>query len=58
MFLGPKGVLEYIGEGNLEYYKRLKDVFFGILINIWLFWVLIVDSESSEKVDLEYIRIF
>ena len=56
--LGPKGVLEYIGEDNLEYYKRLKDVFFGVLTNIWLFWVLIADSESSEKVDSEYIGIF
>ncbi len=58
MFLGPKGVLEYIGEGNLEYCERLKDVFFGILTNIWLFWVLIADLESLEKVDLKYIRIF
>ena len=58
MFLGPKGVLEYIGENNLKYYKRSKDIFFGISTNIWLFWVLIIDSESSEKMDLEYIRIF
>ena len=58
MFLGPKGVLEYIEEGNLEYYKRSKDIFFGISTNIWLFWVLIADSESSEKMDSEYIRIF
>ena len=58
VFLGPKGVLEYIGEGNLEYYKKSKDIFFGILINIWLFWVLIADSESSEIIDLEYIGIF
>jgi len=58
VFLGPKGVLEYIGEDNLEYCKRSKDVFFGILINIWLFWVLIADSESLEKIDLEYIEIF
>ncbi len=58
MFLGPKGVLEYIGEDNLEYYKRSKDIFFGILTNIWLFWVLITNSESLEKVDLEYIGIF
>ena len=58
MFLGSKGVLEYIGESNLEYWERLKDVFFGILINIWFFWVLIVDLESSEKRDLEYIEIF
>ena len=56
--LGPKGVLEYIEKGNLEYYERSKDIFFGILMNIWLFWVLVVDSESSEKVDLEYIGIF
>ena len=58
MSLGPKGVLEYIGEDNLEYYKRSKDIFFGISTNIWLFWVLIADSESSEKIDSEYIRIF
>ena len=58
MFLGPKGVLEYIGEGNLEYCERSKDVFFGILTNIRLFWVLIADSESLEKMDLEYIGIF
>ena len=58
VFLGPKGVLEYIGEDNSEYYERSKDIFFGILTNIWLFWVLIADSESSEKVDLKYIGIF
>ena len=58
MFLGPKGVLEYIGEDNSEYYKRSKDIFFGISTNIWLFWVLIADSESSEIIDLEYIGIF
>jgi len=58
VFLGPKGVLEYIEEDNLKYYKRSKDIFFRILINIWLFWVLIADSESSKKIDLEYIGIF
>ena len=58
MFLGPKGVLEYIEEDNSEYYERSKDVFFGILTNIWLFWVLIADSESLEKMDSEYIGIF
>ena len=58
VFLGPKGVLEYIGEDNLEYCERSKDVFFGISTNIWLFWVLIADSESSEKVDSEYRGIF
>jgi len=58
VFLGPKGVLEYIGEDNSEYCERSKDIFFGISINIWLFWVLIADSESSEKVDSEYIGIF
>jgi hypothetical protein len=57
VFLGPKGVLEYIGEDNLEYCERSKDVFFGISTNIWLFWVLVADSESSEKMDSEYIRI-
>ena len=56
--LGPKGVLEYIGEGNSEYYERLKDIFFGISTNIWLFGVLIADSESPEKGDSEYIGIF
>ena len=55
--LGPKGVLEYIEEGNSEYCERSKDVFFGISTNIWLFWVLIADSESLEKMDSEYIRI-
>ena len=58
MFLGPKGVLEYIKEDNLKYYKRLKNVFFGILINSWLFCVLIADSESLEREDSEYIKIF
>jgi hypothetical protein len=58
VFLGPKGVLEYIEEDNSEYCERSKDVFFGISTNIWLFWVLIADSESSEKVDSEYIGIF
>ena len=56
--LGPKGVLEYIGEGNSEYCERSKDVFFGISTNIWLFGVLIADSESPEKGDSEYIGIF
>ena len=58
MFLDPKGILKYIEEDNLEYYDRSKDVFFEILINIWFFWVLIVDWESLEKIDLEYIKIF
>ena len=58
MFLGPKGVLEYIGEGNLEYYEESKDIFFGISTNIWLFWVLVTDSESSGREDSEYIGIF
>ena len=58
MFLGPKGVLEYIGEDNSEYCERSKDVFFGILTDSWLFCVLIADSESSERGDSEYIEIF
>ena len=58
MSLDPKGVLKYVEEGNLEYCERSRDVFFGILMNSWDFWVLIADSESSEKGDLEYIRIF
>ena len=58
MFLGLNGVLEYIEEGNSEYCERSKDVFFGISTNIWFFWVLIADSESSEKIDSEYIGIF
>ena len=58
MFLGPKGVLEYIGEDNSEYCERSKDVFFGISTDSWLFCVLIADSESSERGDLEYIGIF
>ena len=56
--LGPKGILEYIEEGNLKYYNKSKDIFFGISTIIWLFWVLVADSESSEKVDSEYIGIF
>ena len=28
MFLSPKGVLKYIGEDNLKYYERSKDIFF------------------------------
>ena len=56
--LGPKGVLEYTEEGNGEYCERSKDVFFGISMNIWLFRVLIADSESSERGDSEYIEIF
>jgi hypothetical protein len=58
VFLGPKGVLEYIEEDNSEYCERSKDVFFGILIDSWLFCVLIADSESSERGDSEYIGIF
>ncbi len=58
MSLGSKEVLKYIEEGNSEYCEKSKDVFFGISMNIWLFCVLIADSESSEKVDSEYIGIF
>ena len=58
VFLSPKGVLEYIEEDNLEYCKRSRDVFFEILMNNWDFWVLIADSESSERGDSEYIGIF
>ena len=58
MSLGPNGVLEYIEEGNPEYCDKSKDVFFGISTNIWLFFVLIADSESSERGDSEYIGIF
>ena len=58
MFLDPKGVLKYVEESNLEYYKRSRDVFLGILTNGWFFWVLIVDLESLEREDLEYIGIF
>ncbi len=58
MSLDPKGVLKYVEEGNLEYYKRSRDVFFGISMNSWDFWVLIADSESSERGDSEYIGIF
>ena len=56
--LGPKGVLEDIEEDNGENYERSKDIFFGISMNIWLFCILIADLESSERVDLEYIRFF
>ena len=58
MFLNSKEVLKYIEEGNSEYYEKSNDVFFGISTNIWLFYVLIADSESSEKVDSKYIEIF
>jgi hypothetical protein len=55
--LGPKGVLEYIGVGNVEYCERSKDVFFGISTNIWFFCILTADSESSKIGDSEYIGI-
>ena len=58
MSLGLKGVLEYTEEGNEEYCEKSKDIFFGILTNIWLFYVSIADLESSEKGDSEYIGIF
>ncbi len=58
MSLSPKGVLEYIEEDSSEYYNKSKDVFFRISTNSWLFWVLISDSESSERGDSEYIGIF
>ena len=56
--LDPNGILEYIEEDSLEYCNKSKDVFFGISTNIWLFWVLVADSEPSEKMDSEYIGIF
>ena len=56
--LGPKGVLEDIEEDNGENCERSKDIFFGILTNIWLFCVLIADLESLERANLEYIRFF
>ena len=58
MSLSPKGVLEYTEEDSSEYYNKSKDVFFGISTNSWLFWILISDSESSERGDSEYIEIF
>ena len=58
MFLDPKGVLKYVEESNLEYYERSRDIFLGILTNGWFFWVPIIDSESLEREDLEYIEIF
>ena len=58
MFLGLNGVLKCIGEGNSEYYESSRDVFFGISTNSWDFWVLVADSESSERGDSEYIGIF
>ena len=58
IFLDPNRVLEYIEEDSLEYYNKSKDVFFGILMNSWLFWILISDSESLERGDSEYIGIF
>ena len=56
--LGPKGVLKYIEEDNSKYYNKLKNIFFEILINNWLFWILIANLEFSERGDSEYIRIF
>ena len=58
MSLDPKGILKYMEEDNLEYCDKSKDIFFGILMNSWFFWVLIADSESSEREDSEYIGIF
>lgn len=58
MSLGPNGILEYIEEGSSEYCDKSKAVFFGISMNSWFFWVLIADSESSEREDSEYIGIF
>ena len=58
MSLDPKGVLKYVEESNLEYCERSRDVFLGISTNSWFFWVPIVDSESSEREDSEYIGIF
>ena len=58
MSFGPNGVLKCIGEGNSEYCDKSKDGFFGISTNSWLFWVLISDSESSERGDSEYIGRF
>ena len=57
MFLDPKRILKYVEESKLKYYKKLRDIFFKILTNSWDFWVLIADSESLEKGDLEYIGI-
>ena len=56
--MGLNGILKYIEKNNSEYYNKLKDIFFGISINSWFFWVLITDSESSERENSEYIRIF
>jgi hypothetical protein len=58
MSLGPKGVLEDIEVGNVEYCERSKDVFFGISTNTRFFGVSTVDSESSKIEDSEYIKIF
>ena len=56
--LDPKGVLKYIEEGNSEYCERSRGVFFGFSTNSWDFWILIADSESLERGDSEYIKIF
>ena len=58
IFLGPKGVLEDIEEDNKKNFKKSKDVFFKISTNIWFFYVLIINLESLEKANLEYIRFF
>jgi hypothetical protein len=55
--IGPKGVLEFAEVGNRGYFEKSKDVFFGISTNIRVFGILIVDSESSEIGDSEYIGI-
>jgi hypothetical protein len=57
MSLSFKGVLEYIKNNNGEYCDKSKDVFFRILMNMWLFCVLIADLDSLGIDDLEYIGI-
>ena len=58
MSLSTNGVLECVKEDSSEYCDKSKNIFFGISTNSWLFWVLITDSESLERGDLEYIEIF
>ena len=58
MSLGTNGVLECVEEDSSEYCDKSKNIFFGISTNSWLFWVLVADSESSERGDSEYIGIF
>jgi hypothetical protein len=55
--LGLNKVLEYTEAGSEEYYERSKDNFFRISMNIWPFYVLTIDLDSSRIGNSEYIGI-